>query len=251
MEYGEATFVRILIISDIHGNIAALNAVLHSAGQVDEVWNLGDIVGYGPDPSACIETVSSLKPSVSLVGNHDLASIGDLPISDFNPVAAAAATWTADQLSDVHRDYLHSLPSLIRRVGDVFAHGSPRDPVWEYVDSGSIATANFHAVEFQRCYVGHTHRASTARLAGNCTAANLSSLREDDVLELNDGRLLINPGSVGQPRDGDPRAAFAIVDLARNTLTSRRVAYDIEATQRAIVDAGLPAMLAERLAVGR
>jgi predicted phosphodiesterase len=242
--------VRILVLSDIHANLVALEAVLAAAGDVDAIWNLGDTVGYGPRPEECVRRTVELAMHPILAGNHDLACIGQLDTSDFNPVARQAAEWTAARLSPASRQLLGSIPSLTTVESATLAHGSPRDPVWEYVVDEFTAHDNFHRFDTPLCLIGHSHIALYAELAPGSDQAVLGVLAAGDTLDLSRGRFLINPGSVGQPRDRDPRAAYAILDLGQGTITAHRVAYTVAATQRDMIAAGLPARLIHRLALG-
>lgn len=243
--------MRILVVSDIHANRTALEAVLDAAGEVDAVWNLGDVVGYGPDPVWCLERLAALPPAVSLAGNHDLVAVGALSITEFNPLAQIATRWTAARLSSTHRAQLMALPVRSSVAGVTFAHGSPSDPVWEYVADSASATANFAHFETRLCFVGHTHVPSAACLGAGGTGATFRPLRSEDTLSVENDRWILNPGSVGQPRDGDPRAAFAIFEPEPARFSVRRVAYDIPAVQQRMRDAGLPTPLIARLARGR
>lgn len=242
--------MKILIVSDVHANLVALETVFRASPPVDAVWNLGDTVGYGPQPGACIDRIRERGANPSLVGNHDLACIGALDLAHFNPVARAAAAWTANRLSPDHRSYLEQLPSIVAVAGVTLAHASPRDPVWEYVVDPAAATASLRAIETAVCFVGHSHVALVATLAAEDRVATLRPLRDGETLDLAVGRHLVNPGSVGQPRDRDPRAAYALLDLDRGALTAHRVPYDVGATQRLMTAASLPAPLIKRLASG-
>ncbi|MBA2754855.1 MAG: metallophosphoesterase family protein [Chloroflexia bacterium] len=246
--------MNVLVISDIHANLAALQAVLEAAPAVDAIWNLGDTVGYGPRPRECVDTMVDLtftRPDNQvLVGNHDLACLGDIDLAEFNPAAEAAGRWTAHQLGMDHQEYLGSLPAMTIAEGYTLAHASPRSPVWEYVTSVPIATDNFGHFDTDACFIGHTHVAMFAALRPGASHAELGQLRDGDVLELSGARFLINPGSVGQPRDRDPRAAFSILDTVARTLTARRVEYDIAKTQRQMALANLPDVLMNRLSHG-
>ena len=242
--------MRIAVISDIHGNWHALEAVLadldHDA--VDEVWCLGDIVGYGPQPNRCIEATRE-RAAVCLIGNHDLAALGQADLASFTPDAAVSARWTADELDDALRDYLATLEPKGEREGAQLFHGSPRDPVWEYILDESAVRAALDATSATLVMVGHSHIPIALQLSnGGGLAGGLA--RGGSEIELTDGRWLLNPGSVGQPRDGDPRAAFLLIDLETRQAHFRRVPYDIEQTQAEIREAGLPDGLAARLAEG-
>jgi predicted phosphodiesterase len=241
-------FMRVLVISDVHANLASLDAVLSEAGDFDVCWSLGDTVGYGPDPGASISRVREIT-TVGVVGNHDIAAIGNFPLNDFNPMAAEAIRWTRGQLTENEAMYLRA-QSDRAVVGDCYmVHGSPRQPVWEYVSDVAVAQHNFEHLKAQWCLVGHTHKPTVFELSqGHCLHLDY---QDGDVIELNDRRLMLNPGSVGQPRDGDPRASYAIYDVSAATVTLHRVAYDIQLTQTRMRAAGLPAALSQRLSSGR
>lgn len=242
--------MKVLVISDVHSNLVALDAVLAEAGSFDAVWNVGDTIGYGPRPRECLDRMVDLFANPVLVGNHDLACIGEVDISEFNPVAQIASRWTSLQLGLDHRTYLRDLPAVTVVDHVTLAHGSPRSPVWEYVTSPTIATENFAFFESDTCFIGHTHIAMYALLKEGVEVAELAALQDGDVLDLLDGRYMINPGSVGQPRDRDPRAAYAMLDTDVGTLTAHRVSYDVAATQRQMAMANLPEILITRLAHG-
>ncbi len=240
--------MRIAVLSDIHSNLAALEAVLADLPPVDEVWVLGDIVGYGPQPNEVIAALQQLGAR-SLMGNHDGAAIGSVDARDFNPDAARAIAWTAEQIDDNARTYLATLPE-VRVDGQLTAvHGSPRDPIWEYIVSSSIARASFAAFETPICLFGHTHLPIifTERAGEVAVVPALPG-----VPALLDGhRALINPGSVGQPRDGNPQSSYLVLDVEAGRVDYRRVPYDVERTQRLMRDADLPPRLVERLSYGR
>ena len=246
------TDLRALIVSDVHSNLEAFSSVIEDAGSrggFDEVWSLGDLVGYGPDPGAVIATLGGFTHR-AVAGNHDLASVGLLGLEEFNPYAEAANRWTSSVLSAEERDYLSSFP-LRMEVGEfTFAHGSPRDPVWEYVVSIWIATENFGHFDTLRCLVGHSHVPFICRLDEEKGAVFIGP-RYGVPRHLGEDRLIINPGSVGQPRDGDPRAAYAIYDSGQESVTHYRVRYDIATTQKKMRTHGLPEYLVERLDYGR
>ncbi len=249
-ESGAEAMSRILIISDVHANLVALDAVLGEVGAVDEIWSLGDIIGYGPRPRECLARVRAATPPVSVPGNHDWACIGRISLDDFNPVAKFAAYWTANQLHPDDVQYLNSLPERMHDRYWTIVHGSPRDPIWEYVVNWRIAAENFRYFDTRLCFVGHTHVQGYFR--DDEMPFDLWPRRPNDgeVLDVSAGRFLINPGSVGQPRDGDPRAACAIFDPETATVTFRRVPYDVQETQVQMIDGGLPDVLAARLARG-
>ena len=244
--------MRIAVLSDVHANLAALEAVASDLPAVDQVWVLGDIVGYGPHPNEVIATLQAMGAR-SVLGNHDGAAIGTVDAKYFNPDARAAIEWTATVIDDNARAYIASLPE-VRRDGEVTAvHGSPRDPIWEYITSSSIAAANLDAFDTRLCLFGHTHLPMVFRAIDGGVEATVG-LPEAHV-QLGGERALVNPGSVGQPRDGLPQAAYAILDVgggpATDSVEFRRVRYDVDRTQRSMRDLGLPARLAERLSYGR
>ena len=242
--------MKALIVSDIHANLVALEAVLAAAPSHDAIWNVGDTIGYGPRPRECLDLMVDRFASPALVGNHDLACIGDVDLTEFNPVAQIASRWTALQLGMDHRAYLKNLPAMTTANGYTLAHGSPRAPVWEYVTSAAIATDNFAFFDTDVCFIGHTHIAMYASLREGQTTADIHPLRDGETLDLLRARYIVNPGSVGQPRDRDPRAAYAILDTDRGTITAHRVEYDIPLTQRQMALANLPDVLVARLAHG-
>ncbi len=242
--------MRCAIIADIHANLAAFTAVLEDIekqGGVTEIWCLGDIVGYGPDPSHCIKLLRRYN-HVCVAGNHDWAAIGKADTALFNPDAAAACRWTAQQLGAEDIDYLSSLPLIIEKGDFTLVHGSPREPIWEYILSTSIALENGDFFKSPFCLVGHSHVPLVFKYEpGSCTA---SRLLPNIGLLLGKSRLIINPGGVGQPRDGDPRASYAIYDSDTNMVRLYRIPYDIEATQTKMLEAGLPIHLVTRLSHG-
>jgi len=315
--------MRILVLSDIHGNLVALESVLSAAaGKYDAIWCLGDIVGYGPRPNECVDLIRE-KASACVIGNHDWAAL-DRPginVDDFNPHARFAVLWTREQLTDANRDFLDSLADKpIRPIADesvIMTHASPREPVWEYILAPSTALENFMEFDEEICLVGHTHKpaifawqmlesvpaygvAERQTLAGSPVAAAVGASTtgvsvadaltpgipsvDDDLTPLDDPfagvarssaedvvcvsalqpqpntttllrspyptRLIINPGSVGQPRDNDARASYAILDLEHRTWRYDRVAYPIELTQAQMREARLPRRLIDRLSFG-
>lgn len=241
--------MRYGILADIHSNLAAFQAVLddmEARGGVDEIWCLGDIVGYGPDPSECIALLRQYA-HLSVAGNHDWASIGKVDVSDFNPDAAAACRWTAGQLTQEDVVYLEGLPLTVRRGEFTIVHGSPREPIWEYVVSARTALASFDSFDTKYCLIGHSHMPLFFEHTGETCV--LQPLPEE--LRLADNRLIINPGGVGQPRDGDPSASYAVCDEDEMAVYHYRVAYDVEATQERMLRQGLPEFLVARLSYGR
>jgi diadenosine tetraphosphatase ApaH/serine/threonine PP2A family protein phosphatase len=242
--------MRVLVISDIHANYTALQAVLEDAGESDEIWCLGDLVGYGPDPNAVVEEVSELPHLTCLLGNHDVAVVGRMPLETFNGDARRSLTWTEQVMTADNMDFLRSLPSTVQVRGEVtLAHGSPRDPVWEYILNTLSARLNFDHFDTPWCFVGHSHIQSIFRLNQDTDRISLEAPRPDTPLELTP-RLILNPGSVGQPRDRDPRAAYAFYDPEARTWTPRRVEYNVREVQERIRETGLPEKHAVRLAEG-
>ncbi|MCJ7516015.1 MAG: metallophosphatase family protein [Dehalococcoidia bacterium] len=243
--------MRHAILADIHSNLAAFEAVLHDAegrGGFDKIWCLGDVVGYGPDPHECIERLRQFE-HVCVAGNHDWAAIGKMDTSEFNPVAALAAHWTAEQLTAEDKDYLQNLPLTLHENSFTLAHGSPREPIWEYLLSTEAAQDNFACFKTAYCLVGHSHVPLIFELAAD--KAVYREFKEGTNLELKGRRMIINPGGVGQPRDGDPRASYAIYDSEAQAVHHYRVEYDISATQKKMSERGLPTPLILRLGVGR
>ncbi len=241
-----------VIVSDVHSNIQALDAVLHDAeqhGPIDRVWCLGDIVGYGADPAPVIATLRS-RGALVVAGNHDRAACDLMSADEFNPVAARAVAWTSERLTGDERRWLGELPLAAVSGGWTLAHGSLRAPEWEYLLDEEQAAAQFALQTTPYSLVGHSHLPFVVRDIPN-VQPSFESTADGFMLELDDVRLIVNPGSVGQPRDGDPRASYVLYDEAAATITWRRVEYDIAAARRAIIDAGLPRFLAERLAEGR
>jgi diadenosine tetraphosphatase ApaH/serine/threonine PP2A family protein phosphatase len=243
--------MAILVISDIHANIEALDAVLAAAdGRFDRLWFLGDAVGYGPDPNPVVERLLALAPECWLAGNHDWAALGRMDLNEFNPDARAAAVWTNRQLSARVRAHLDTLSPRLDLAGEgvTLAHGSPRHPIWEYVLDAGTADDNFQAFDAPLGLCGHTHVPAVFDQALDGTERRPYAL--DQRFEPGLGRRLVNPGSVGQPRDGDPRASYLLLEPGTWAFTFHRVAYDLEAVQTKILAAGLPHRLAARLAYG-
>jgi diadenosine tetraphosphatase ApaH/serine/threonine PP2A family protein phosphatase len=241
--------MRILLIADIHANLVALETVVRDAGPVDLIWCLGDVVGYGPRPNECSAWVEE-HAAATVVGNHDWAALGRLDLSDFNSAARAATHWTADQLTPHTHDWLDGLPNRYIEGEQTLVHGSPRHPVWEYILRPATAKVNFDYFDTAICFVGHTHVPVLypESLVGHGEA--LYRPPSGETLPLRSGRYIVNPGSVGQPRDGDPRAAYALYDPEARQIEFRRVEYDIAATQCQMSAAGLPAPLVARLGYG-
>lgn len=243
--------MRYAIIADIHANLAAFAAVLDDIerrGGVEEIWCLGDVIGYGPDPHQCIELLRQYK-HICIAGNHEWAAIGKIGISEFNPDAAAACRWTAEQLRPEDVKYLSDLPLVRERDEFTLVHGSPREPVWEYLLSVSNARENFAFFQSQFCLVGHSH-VPLAFVSDETEGCSLKRLSPNIKLALGKNRLIVNPGSVGQPRDSDPRASYSIYDTEARVATLYRVNYDIGATQAKMTAANLPIRLVARLSFG-
>jgi len=239
------------IIADIHANLAALVAVLvdiERQGDVEELWCLGDVVGYGPDPHECIALLSKTN-HICVAGNHDLAAIGRLDLSEFNPDAALACRWTAKNLTAADKRYLQSLPRVIEKEDFTLVHGSPREPVWEYLLSVSSARENFGYFKSQFCLIGHSHVPLVFKQSKH-SACSFSQFPPNTALELGKERLILNPGAVGQPRDNDPRASYAFYDSDTGLVKLHRVPYDINATQAKMVKSNLPMRLVARLSYG-
>ena len=238
--------MRVCVLSDVHSNLPALEAVLAAAAPYDALWQLGDIVGYGPQPNEVVARLAA-EQAVGVRGNHDSAALGKLPTDTFNDDARAAVEWTAEQLDGDARAWLTALPLVDQRAPFTLVHGSPRDPDWEYVFSSATARGNLNAFSTPHCLVGHTHVPLVFRDAGR----RVETLVPDGAaLDLDERRTLLNPGSVGQPRDGDPRACAMTIDTEALTVEWLRVEYDIAQVQQLMAEAGLPRRLAARLAVG-
>lgn len=242
--------MRYLVLSDIHSNLEAFQAVLDDAGPVDEIWCLGDVVGYGPDPNACVDLLRSQR-HICIAGNHDWATLGKLDLRDFNPDAREANLWNRKQLTSENLAYLDALPETLMHGDFTLAHGSPRHPIWEYIIYSSTAEVNFQHFETPYCFSGHTHTPVIFRLQANSEAvADALPPVLNEAIALGSERLIINPGSVGQPRDGDPRASYVLLDDEAMTLEHRRVAYPLETTQAKMLEHGLPLRLVLRLGYG-
>jgi diadenosine tetraphosphatase ApaH/serine/threonine PP2A family protein phosphatase len=241
--------MRVAILSDIHANLHALEAVLADvdAESVDELWCLGDVVGYGARPNECCDLVRA-RADVALCGNHDLAVVGRLSLADFSGDAGLAARWTQGVLGADRRDWLAGLSPQADRPQAQLFHASPRDPVWEYVLSEDAAVDGLRATTAAVVLVGHSHVALAVGWDGTKAVGGLAPAGAEP--ELAGRRWLLNPGSVGQPRDGDRRAAWLLIDFAAGRAAFRRVEYDVAATQEEIRAAGLPNALAARLAHG-
>lgn len=242
--------MRVAVVSDIHSNLHALDAVLEAIASetTDELWCLGDVVGYGPRPNECCALIEA-NAQVCLAGNHDLAVRGTLDLDEFHGDAALAARMNRAALTPEALAFLDRLEPQGNAHGVALYHGSARDPVWEYVLSDEAARATLAVAGSPLVLVGHSHVALGLAMAGSEMDGGLA--RAGAVIELGDAPTLLNPGSVGQPRDGDPRAAFLVLDLDERRAEFRRVEYDVARTQREMADAGLPGPLAARLTVGQ
>jgi predicted phosphodiesterase len=247
--------MRILILSDIHANVVALEAVLSAVDNVDGLWCLGDTIGYGPRPNECIEHMRQMA-DYAISGNHDLACLGKVDLDDFNPDARTANRWNGDQLTAPNREWLMGLDNSIERLPTFrdfcMMHGSPHDPVWEYLLSIEQARRNFEHPAFRTrvCLVGHSH------IPILFTDDYMHGIRREfpdhnaEVRLMPDTRYIINPGSVGQPRNQDPRAAFAILDTEKSIVKFHRIRYDVEKTQQQMREVSLPPALIKRLQFG-
>ena len=238
--------MRIAVLSDIHSNLVALDAVLAHLGSVDAIWQLGDVVGYGPDPDGVVARLAEVG-AVGVRGNHDAAAVGGSEIEWFNPDARAAIEWTRSRISANTRAWLEDLPERLVETDYTLVHGSPREPLWEYITSSPVARANLTFVTTRFALHGHTH----LPIVWTEEDGRIASIAPGDGSTFTlDGRALLNPGSVGQPRDGIPESSCMVIDSDRDLVTWHRVPYDIEAVQAAMREAGLPTRLVERLSYG-
>ena len=244
--------MQVAIVSDIHGNRHALEAVIDDAEantDATEMWCLGDVVGYGADPNDCCALVRE-HARVCLAGNHDLAVTGGIELDEFSAGAALAARWTQEVLADEHREWLSGLEPKGASGGVGLYHASPRDPIWEYVLSVLLAELCLDAAPERLAFVGHSHVALAFKRADGQPATG-AACRGGDTADLRAGEWLMNPGSVGQPRDGDPRAAWLLLDTTERSAQWKRTPYDIAGAQASIRAARLPDSLAERLGYGQ
>jgi len=245
--------MRCLVVSDIHSNLEAFEVVLSHAGPVDCTWCLGDIVGYGPDPNACVELLRS-TPHLCVAGNHDWAALGKLDLAEFNSDARDAAIWTQKQLTPDNLAFLEALPKELPEPALArfwLVHGSPCHPIWEYILDARSALAAFATLDAAFCLHGHTHVPILVRQAAQKGRDRVIwSQPSREPCTLGPERMLINPGSVGQPRDGNNQAAYLLLDLETLVVEYRRVGYPYRRTQDKILERGLPARLATRLAYG-
>jgi predicted phosphodiesterase len=245
--------MRAAVISDIHANLAALESVLGAIerSDVEEIWCLGDVLGYGAEPDPCADLVRE-RCDVCLVGNHDLAVLGALDVATFSEAAAEAVAWTQRNVEERTLELMRGLEPAGVRSGVELFHASPRDPVWEYVLSPEQADACLDAQAERTALIGHSHVALFFTRSADGAGREMRYAQAGDgmLLDITEGEWLINPGSVGQPRDGDPRAAWLELDTDAAEARFRRVSYDIERAAAAVIAAGLPRRLADRLHAG-
>lgn len=242
--------MRIAILGDIHGNLEAFEAVLEDIekkGGVDRFWCIGDTVGYGPDPNRCIDMVREGRYAL-VAGNHDWAAVGKVDIADFNPEAAGAVLWSQGQLTLENKDFLAHLPISLETDNFTLVHGSPRQPIWEYLLSPGVARENMKNFNTPYCLIGHSHIPLYFEMVEE--KCFLREFHPGTPLKLREERLIINPGSVGQPRDGDPRSSYLIYELEKAEIRHYRISYDIAAVQKKMLKLGLPQALAARLSYG-
>ena len=245
--------MRILVLSDIHGNIVALNAVLKAAENegYDQIFCLGDLVGYGPRPDECVSRIRQLPNLICVMGNHDAAVSGYISIESFNQDAQDSVHWVATHLSPENLIYLNHLPDLLVANDCTVTHGSPRNPIWEYILDSYTARMNFEFFETQFCFIGHSHQPIIFRYGINDgILPNWYIPINGEKFAFNNERVIMNPGSVGQPRDRDPRASFGIFDLKTFSWSVHRVTYNIDKVQQYIVGSRLPDRNAIRLSDG-
>jgi predicted phosphodiesterase len=239
--------MRYLVVSDIHSNLSALDAVIADAGSFDRIWCLGDITGYGPDPNECITRLREF-PLTTLAGNHDWAVLGLLDLADFNQDARAACVWTRQRLTTENKEFLRSLPVMLEEDGYTLVHASPSEPVEEYVLDPLAAEYNFDKFNTTVCLLGHSHWPvafmQPPQAAGLCVQIRPAYFKP---FQFREGKWIINPGSVGQPRDGNPDASYALLDHEAGQWEYRRVAYPVEETQRRMKQYKLPERLIQRL----
>lgn len=242
--------MRILIISDIHANFTAFETALKDAeGEWDFVWCLGDVVGYGPDPNECVEKLKTL-PHLCLAGNHDWAALGRLDVRTFNPDARRAVEWTQDTLTPDNTKFLEALPVTFV-IGDyTLVHASPREPVWEYILEPLIAALNFPHFETPYCFVGHTHQPVIYTMVDENGDTHSQLPQYNEPHKLNGHRQIINPGSIGQPRDQNPKSAYGLLDMTTGVFEHRRIPYDIKAVQDRMRQNKMPERLITRLEHG-
>ena len=241
--------MKILVIADVHANLHALEAVLKDAKDAyDVAWCLGDLVGYGPYPNECIQIVRELPDFICISGNHDYAIVANMDLSTFNPIAYQALNWTQNVLTAESNHFLAKIESTMHINSVTLVHGSPNNPLWEYITDTNIADPNFANIRDKLCLVGHTHIPRIFSHDG--IQCNETIVNTKQPFNLFKRRYILNPGSVGHPRDRNPLAAYGILDLAKHTWQQRRVAYDIRATQDKMMIENLPEELIIRLSFG-
>lgn len=243
--------MRYTILADIHSNLTAFQAVLRDVedrGGFNQLWCLGDVVGYGPEPHECLELLRSFD-HLCIAGNHDWAAADKIDTGDFNHDAATANRWTSEKLTESDKLYLQTLPDILIKDEFTLVHGSPRDPLWEYLVSPIAAQENMAFYDTTFCFVGHSHVPVVFEFIDDSIKKRV--LIDNEPVYLGTDRSIINPGSVGQPRDGDPRASYILYDTDSNTICLHRVSYDIETTQKRMEFEGLPAYLISRLTYGQ
>ncbi len=242
--------MQTLILSDVHANLTALISVLEDAAPFDRVWCLGDIVGYGPDPNECVEQIKSLPGLICVKGNHDAASVGGLDVHTFNMDAQESLAWLTKELTFENSQWIEALDDVVIVNDITLVHGSPRSPVWEYIMDSGCAHENMKAFDTSICLVGHTHLPAVYELGGNSASpTRISKITVDEEFAVNH-KSIINPGSVGQPRDLDARASYMIYNDVLESWCYHRVDYDIQAVQERIMAANLPYRHAARLKAG-
>jgi diadenosine tetraphosphatase ApaH/serine/threonine PP2A family protein phosphatase len=239
--------MRIAVLSDIHANLPALDAVLADAGAVDGIWHLGDVVGYGPDPNGVITRLREVG-AIGVRGNHDAAAAGGSEIDWFNPDARRAMEWTRTAINRESVEWLRQLPERRTLETCELVHGSPREPLWEYVTSPAVARDNLELLNQPIGLHGHTH--VPIAFIDDGGGGEQFAPRRGDSLRLDGRRALVNPGSVGQARDGDPTASYLVLEPGTGAITWHRVAYDIESVQASMRAVGLPGFLISRLSIG-
>ncbi len=241
--------MRILVLSDIHANLTALETVLKDAGEVDATWCLGDIIGYGPDPNECVASIRMRPNLICLLGNHDSAVLSRIPVETFNQDARRSIEWMQNVLTRESYTFMATLPERIVIDQVTLVHGSPRNPVWEYILDLHNATQNMEHFDTQFCMVGHTHLPIAYVTVNGSRELRWTVPPEGECIEI-PSRAILNPGSVGQPRDHDPRASYAIFYPEKNGWEIHRVEYDIRSVQKRIRAADLPMRHALRLIEG-
>jgi predicted phosphodiesterase len=244
--------MHILVISDVHSNLAALDAVIQDAGHFDQIWCLGDVVGYGPEPNECVSRLREFN-TISMAGNHDLGVIGKVDVGDFTQDAREMIFWTRRWMTSFNFNWLRSLPetALVVEHDITLVHASPRDPTWEYIADSGVAKSNLDFFNTRICLNGHTHSPVIFRKPWDGLKVLQERFPVNSPIRLTLDRMLINPGSVGQPRDEDPRASYALINLDEHTITHRRVQYDFSVTQKLMKQAKLPGRLIRRLRFGQ